>query len=76
MPVEKAATAALLDQIADQPEATVPRGFGPALDEPKAHLRTFELGKLLPVDTPKVDREARAAEIAMRGRHAARRWAP
>ncbi|MBK7948868.1 MAG: DUF1214 domain-containing protein [Deltaproteobacteria bacterium] len=35
-----------------------------------------ELKKLLPADTPRVDRAAREAEIAMHRRHAARRWAP
>lgn len=34
------------------------------------------LRKHLPADTPRVDREARAKEIAMRQRHAAERWAP
>lgn len=35
-----------------------------------------ELARRLPPDTPRVDRAARAAEITVRRRHAARRWAP
>lgn len=35
-----------------------------------------ELRKVLPADTPRISREARAQEIQMRQLHAARRWAP
>ncbi|MFO0689070.1 MAG: hypothetical protein U0900_10195 [Myxococcota bacterium] len=35
-----------------------------------------KLRELLPADTQKVDGAARAAELALRRRHAARRWAP
>ena len=44
---------------------------------PSARLvKRTELQDLLPKDTPRVGPDARRAEIEMRQRHAARRWAP
>ena len=39
-------------------------------------VKRAELAELLPKDTPRVSPKARRAEIRMRQRHAARRWAP